>query len=230
MKRVKYGFLPDPITVRFSTYALSGTNKTELKNLIHDIFVTQIYKIDLGTTAPVIIDGGAHLGTAALYFKSRYKNATITCVEPHPETAKLLAHNLHQNRLDNISTITAALAKEVGERPFYFDETPDRWYSTAGFIAKSWNHTQHSQKSVVPTIPLASLITGPINLLKLDIEGAEEEVIAAARQKLPLIRHAIIECHTKTAPTRLTQLLKPTHHTTITYPDPKLPIISAALR
>lgn len=217
-------------TVRFSKYVLHSTNKAELKSLINDIFVKQIYRAPIHTRNPEIIDAGAHVGTAALYFSTRHQEARITCIEPHPTTLQFLHHNLHQNHLPGVTVINAALAKERGERSFFMDSSTDQWFSTAGFINTSWNHAQVSKEIRVPTISLASLLKKPIDLLKLDIEGAEEEVIAATLSKLHLIRHAIIECHKPSAPHRLTKLFSSTHTTTIAYSDPNLPILTATLR
>ena len=45
------------------------------------------------------------------------------------------------------------------------------------------------------TVPLADYITGPIDYLKLDIEGAETEVMKSIKQHLHLVRAVGLEFH-----------------------------------
>ena len=42
---------------------------------------------------PVIMDGGANVGYAALYFAHAFPDATIIAVEPNPETFRILQEN-----------------------------------------------------------------------------------------------------------------------------------------
>ena len=51
----------------------------------------------------------------------------------------------------------------------------------------------------VKSITLSSLLTSPTSLLKIDIEGAEREVLLEARDELPLAEAIICEFHFKHA-------------------------------
>ncbi len=183
------------VTTTIGKWTIEGSNHQELVELKKEIFHEGRYEIDLDTETPRIIDGGAHVGLAALYFKSRWPQAKITCVEPHPENIQHLKHNLWFNRFDDIEVVEVALSGKEGESTLYFDNTEDQWFSTAGFCDGAWNHEQQSDCIQVKTIPLASLITESIDLLKLDIEGAETTVLMAATQVLPRIHHLVMEFH-----------------------------------
>lgn len=182
-------------SIAMSKWCVYGSNHQELIGLKKEIFGESRYFVDINTTTPRIIDGGAHVGLAALYFKSLWPQAKITCIEPFPENLRYLTYNLWQNHFDDITVIPAALAEQTGERQLFFDNTPDKWFSTAGFIEGAWNREQHSDSIKVATIPLKSLITEPTDIVKLDIEGAETNVLTAAADVLPLIHHLIIEYH-----------------------------------
>jgi acetyl-CoA carboxylase alpha subunit len=54
---------------------------------------------------------------------------------------------------------------------------------------------QTSQTIVVPSVTLASVIHRPIDFLKMDIEGAELQVLSAAEKKLHFIQEMVIEVH-----------------------------------
>ncbi len=51
----------------------------------------------------------------------------------------------------------------------------------------------------IKSVTLSSLLTGPVSLLKIDIEGAEREVLLEARNQLPLAETIICEFHFKHA-------------------------------
>ena len=56
---------------------------------------------------PVIIDGGANVGYAALHFAERFPQATIIAVEPNPETFEILKANCARH--SQIRTVFGAL-------------------------------------------------------------------------------------------------------------------------
>ncbi len=212
-------------TITIGKWTIEGSNHQELIGLKKEIFREGRYEIDLDVENPRIIDGGAHVGLAALYFKSRWPQAKITCVEPLPENAKYLKHNLWLNRFDDIEVIEAALADKAGEMNMYFDNTGDEWFSTAGFCEGAWNHEQQSDCMQVKTISLSSLITEPVDILKLDTEGAETFILTAAAKSLPLIHHIVMEYHPHPANNwhELMTFLKKNHFTSTEKIPPNYP-------
>jgi hypothetical protein len=88
-----------------------------------------------------------------------------------------------------------ALADTRGIIPFYFDKSPDKWYSVGGIHDGAWNGKQKSWKIEVKCRPLTEYLTMPVDLLKMDIEGAELKVLQAAGEKLKAVKHLIMEYH-----------------------------------
>lgn len=187
-------------------YHIQGTNHQELLGIKKEIFGESIYYVDIDKPNPVIIDAGAHVGLATLYFKQIWPQAQITCIEPHPAARQYLKENVWQNRLENIAVIEAALSDQAGERTFYFDQTEAQWLSAAGFTEGAWNHQQQSQSITVPTITLDSIINGPVDYLKMDIEGAEVQVLTACRH-LRHIHQLVVELHPE-SPHKASPLVK----------------------
>lgn len=201
-------------TLRFGKYIVDGSNLQELRGLKQEIFDKRIYDFNLGTSKPLIIDAGAHVGLATIFFKTNWPKSQIIAIEPQPENIKYFNQNIWQNKLDsNIKLIESALDAKIGERPFFFDESIDHWYSTAGFTKGAWNQTQTSKSITINTITLDSLIRQPVDLLKMDIEGAEYSVLTSSINVLPQVRHLIVECHklTQSRKNLLIRLLKPSH-------------------
>lgn len=182
-------------TAKLGTYTITYDNSEEYHRLKTEIFTHDQYYFETDNPQPVIIDAGAHIGLASLYFKKNFPGASITAIEPQPNNFKLLEQNLWNNNVDDVTAVNVALSDKAGFETFYQDATDDHWFSTASFTPRAWNNQQTSRETSVPTRTLAEFITGPIDLLKLDIEGAETKVLQAAVGRLHLIKHMIVEYH-----------------------------------
>lgn len=145
--------------------------------------------------APVIIDAGAHIGLATLYFKYLYPEAKIIAIEPNPLAFEILEANIFENQLENVQTFNLALSDKSETANFYLDKTENGWWSTAGFIEGAWTGDQQSERTSVKTASLSELIREPVDFLKMDIEGAELKVLRASESVLPLIKQLAVEFH-----------------------------------
>jgi FkbM family methyltransferase len=196
-------------SVTIGKYQWWSTNRKELYGIKQEIFQQNIYDTELAADSPVIIDAGAHVGLAALYFKLQYPKAHITCIEPHPDLVNILKHNLWFNRISDIDVIEAALSDKAGTTTLHVDDTPDLWLSTSGREG-AWDQHQTTQSITVPAITLDSLLAHRVDLVKMDIEGAEEQVLSASH-KLHHIDHLILELHPPTAPAQIQKIFKNSH-------------------
>lgn len=172
------------------------TDDDELRTLEEEIWRKRIYYADLETNTPFIIDAGAHIGMATLYLHSLYPQAEFLCIEPNPNNQKLLAQNLEVNGVEHVTIIPKALSNKVGSVKLF---TNPQWTVFSSLRAGGWTGQEEGEYIDVETKLLSSLITRPVDLLKLDVEGEETVVIREAQDKLHLIKHIIIEFHkTKT--------------------------------
>jgi hypothetical protein len=67
--------------------------------------------------------------------------------------------------------------------------------ASAHSLRQEWGTQRSDQWILVNTVPLADYITGPIDYLKLDIEGMETEVMKSLEPHLHLIRALGLEFH-----------------------------------
>src|SRR5262245_14240140 len=117
----------------------------------------------------VIVDCGANIGIASLFLAARYPRAKILSVEPHPENFALLKTNV-----EAVSCILPIHACVTG--------TPQ---SAVRFTADqaAWGNriAADSNGVLVPAITIDEVCEQNgierIDLLKLDIEGAEAQVL-----------------------------------------------------
>ncbi len=182
-------------SAKLDQFTVWYSNSEEFHRLKQEIFTHDQYYFETDNPRPLIIDAGAHIGLATLYFKKIFPAARITAIEPNPSSAVLLEKNLWTNLIDEVTVVTAALAGDNRPREFFIDTSDDHWFSTAGFNQGAWNGQQTTNALTVPTQPLADFLTEPVDFLKMDIEGAELEVLTAARSRLRQIKHLMVEFH-----------------------------------
>ena len=181
-------------TVQKGEYFISHTNEKEFKNLSQEIFAKHIYYFETKSKSPSILDLGAHIGLSVLYFKKLFPQSKITALEPHPLSFALLKKNINQNNLSGIKIINAAVSAGENTRTLYVD--PDwEWNSTSSFIPGSWTQNQKTQPILVKSEKFSHLLIHPTDIVKMDIEGAEWEILTQAREELQNISKLILESH-----------------------------------
>lgn len=163
-----------------------------LLHLYREIFVSRIYEVALATRAPTIIDCGSNIGMSLLYFKQRHPDARVIGFEPHPVIFGVLAENVERNANRSVTVHQKALGSAPGTLDFFINAN-DPGALNMGLFADR----RTSQPITVEADVLSNYVDGEIDLLKLDIEGAEEMVLRelAASNKLRHCRHIVCEYH-----------------------------------
>lgn len=178
-------------------YTFNYSHEIEFRYLYEEIFKKYIYYVQLDYLNPRILDCGAHIGMATMYFKSMYPDAKITAFEPQPANLELLQKNLEVNHmLENVEVIPKALWSEEGQMQLHIDvDQENHWSSTSSLLKGSWTTTQPTEPITVETVKLSTYLDEPIDILKLDVEGAETEVLKECRDKLGNVKHIFVEFH-----------------------------------
>jgi FkbM family methyltransferase len=137
-----------------------------------------------------VLDVGAHVGSFALWTCERAPNAHLISVEPEPRNFSDLSSNIERNDLtDRVEAVKAALGTGPGTVTLYVPMNRE----SGSALATSGD----SVEAVVISLPeLLERFDGPLDLVKLDCEGAEWAVLEAldhdAWAKIPRL---IMECH-----------------------------------
>lgn len=204
----------DKTVLACDEYHFYCRNPEEFARICQDVFEGHEYWFKTRKRAPYIIDAGAHVGVATHYFKHHYPHARLLALEANPVTFALLQKNVSHNGLENVRTMNAALAPAEGAITFYAsasDETPGAWGDSA--IRQPWHEEVGTVEVTAPAMTLSSLLTEPVDLLKLDIEGLETAVLAEAAAQLFQVRQVVLEFHgternRDNDVTRLTEILR----------------------
>ncbi|MBA3945640.1 MAG: FkbM family methyltransferase [Herpetosiphonaceae bacterium] len=150
------------------------------------IFVDEIYAFNAPSEAPYIIDCGANIGLSVLYFKRRFPQATILAFEPDPLLAAVLEANLQANGVRDVTVVQKAL---------WSSETVVR-FRADGADGGRIDLGQEPNLLAVPTVRLSSYLNNqPVDCLKIDIEGAEGEVLHECAAGLAHVRYVFVEFH-----------------------------------
>lgn len=158
-----------------------------LKYQYREIFVQRGYDFACSHDSPLILDCGGNLGLSVVWFKRRYPKCRVTVFEADPSIAEILTSNMAALKLKDVEIVQAAVWNQTGTVSFVADGTD------AGRI------NVRSGDRKVRSIRLADFITEPVDLLKLDIEGAEYCVVADlyGTGKLHLVNRLICEIHSR---------------------------------
>lgn len=153
------------------------------------------WRPDPSNPTPKIIDLGAHIGVSALWWKNIAPNAKITAVEANPGLYPVLERNVAKNKIQSdVTIVKGAVTSQAGNVKFFSPKLGQGW-NWEGFIAKDNPNPSKYDEIEVPTVQLSTLINGPVDLLKLDIEGSEVQALKEAEPKLSQVKEIMMEFH-----------------------------------
>jgi FkbM family methyltransferase len=178
-------------------YKISYRNDCELEVIYDDIFTKNTYFFETENPAPHIIDCGGHIGLAVLYFKGLYPRSRVLTFEPNPETFSLLKRNIAQNSLHGVEAINMALSHEDNKDAILYvgENFLEAWDSTDTIEPDLWDNMDQYRGVSVRSARLSSYINGKIEFIKLDIEGAEYDVLEESKAKIGSVGAITLEYH-----------------------------------
>lgn len=153
-----------------------------------DIFAKQIYKFETQTQNPIIIDCGANIGLSVLYFKQLYPQSYITAFEPDREIFTVLKNNIENSGFSNVSLVNKALWNSETILEFASEK------ADAGRFSQNSSKLK-GEKYEVSTVRLRDYLGQSVDFLKIDIEGAETQVIQDCFDLLPNVKNLFVEYH-----------------------------------
>lgn len=169
-------------------------NSTDLL-AYHQIFTFKEYDMDLGFIPKFIIDAGANIGLATVFFSKKFPESKIVSIEPEQNNFSMLESNT--KFLENVTCIKKALSNSVD----ITIDVVDKGFGNWGFVTQNQDVNDNSTiiDSVI-TITIDQILLdynlNHIDLLKIDIEGGEKQLFECNYENwLPKTKCIIIELH-----------------------------------
>ena len=164
-----------------------------------EIFILDDYDIPDARweDARVVVDAGANVGAATLWFATRCPQARILAIEPGAHTREVLRQNLAANGLnDRVEVIAAALGGEPGTA----------YLQTGGPSVLNHLTADTSDGEPVEMTTVDAIVRDhnldSIDFFKLDCEGSEFEILLGDTDGwLPRVRTMVGEWHPSTSHT-----------------------------
>ncbi|HEX9998445.1 MAG TPA: FkbM family methyltransferase [Abditibacterium sp.] len=167
-----------------SGFNLEFADSASFLYMWEEIFNREIYHFSSDVKTPFFIDAGANIGLATLYLKTRFPNAHIIAFEPDAAIVQVLKTNIQRASIKGVEIIPHAL---------WSTETTLRFRSDGadGGRLEEDISLQHS----VTTVRLRSYMQSKVDFLKMDIEGAEIEVLQDCADLLVNVERIFVEFH-----------------------------------
>jgi FkbM family methyltransferase len=181
---------------KFTTFRLRNGQVVRIGNdqafVLNEIYRERVYDVpgvDLAACR-TIVDLGANVGVFALYAAAKAPNATIHCFEPATTTFAALQGNIRTNRLNAVAH-RAAISTSCGSAQFYHAGTAAEWSLNSGSDVIS------EEIDCIDLDRLFDLVHHEeIDFLKMDVEGAEIDVLGrAGDEQLRLVGALSVEWH-----------------------------------
>ncbi len=173
------------------------------------VFIDEEYYFKTNKKSPQIIDCGGNIGLVVLYFKWIYPLSRVTVFEPIEENTKCLEKNT--SSLSGVRLINAAVSGNDGYVDIYgvgrAATIDPNFIKLKGQIKQN----DRTKRVSVVTEKLSKYIDSEVDYLKIDIEGAEGEVIEelAASDKLKMVDRVGMEYHHYSlSENRLSEIIK----------------------
>jgi FkbM family methyltransferase len=167
-----------------------------LSEVYHDRVYDRVFQPKEGMA---IVDAGSHVGFYSIMAARRVgSRGTVYSFEPDPYNHALLTANLRMNKLTmRVTPFKIALSDCTGTARLYHDP---RWHRGHTLIKAE----MHKQSVPVKTERLDTIVDKEgidhIDILKVDVEGAEPQVLKGAEDSINCIQNATVAAYHNIGP------------------------------
>lgn len=151
-----------------------------------EIFSDEIYTFaaDSNKKDPLIIDCGANIGASVVFFKDLYPQSKVIAIEADPMIFDYLTKNLERNGVKGVELINKAV-----------------WIDDDGVTFQSegadGGNVNGKGALEIPSLRIKTLLSSlpHVDLLKMDVEGAETLILQDCVDELKKVDSLFVEYH-----------------------------------
>jgi FkbM family methyltransferase len=186
--------------ISFKSSFLNGNSvtlrgKSSDFRVFDEIFLKEQYNSHLLPKNPkVILDAGANIGLSSVYFANRFPNAQVFALEPENSNYELLSVNTEN--FENIIPFKKALWSHSTNLRLA-NPNSEKW-------AFNFTESQQPSEKLYEAISIERFMidysVNEIDILKLDVEGAEKDIFSKNIDWIPKVKLLIVELHDRIVP------------------------------
>jgi len=154
-----------------------------------ELFVKEMYNFVAKRPNPYIVDCGANLGMSIIYFKELYPKAKIVAFEADEHIFSFLEKNIQLFGYKNVELINKAVWNKDDVLSFILEG------GAGGRLEEQSENGNYTYKDVPCVSVRKYLMDEKVDFFKIDIEGAEYEVLKDCEDLLPNVENLFIEYH-----------------------------------
>lgn len=178
-----------PVKIKYPVWLRSQTSDVPT---FDEIFVANHYDYNYGFVPETIIDCGANVGLATVFFKNKFPQATVIAIEPEKSNFEMLEKNAKP--YNNVYCVNAGVWNKETNLKGSEKYGSEKWT----FSVEESNGFE--DKSEMPALSVNNLMAkynlDSIGILKIDIEGSELELFSNNTENwLPKTKCVVIELH-----------------------------------
>ena len=191
-RRIKVPFINYPFKIRYNDFADD--------QIFNEVILKRSYQgLSQKHTVNRILDLGSNIGLSAISFLSEYPNAEIAVMEPDQDNYKMLQENTksYNESKKRVHYFNAAVYNRETE---LFIDNPN--VGSHGF--RMAETRGRDDKASVQAVTINNLLTqlgwDQVDIIKVDIEGAEKELFSSNTEWIGRARYLIVETHDRFKP------------------------------
>lgn len=171
-----------------------------LPALYEDLFTREMFHFDCADPEPLFLDCGANIGMVTIYLKQRFPKSRIIAFEPDDDCFEALTTNCAG--LENVECKKTALWNRDGMIDF------NAVGGEGGMIQELVAADPAVKRVTVPCVRLYDFLDQPVAFLKMDVEGAEFEILRDCKSRLRNVERIFVEYHSfADSPQKLTEFI-----------------------
>lgn len=175
-------------TVPFLGKNFTFSNPFWFLHSLEEIFVDEVYKFEPSKDKMLILDCGANVGLSVVYLKNQFPNAEIIAFEPDRKVFSQLKSNIENFGFQDVKLVNAATWINEGKLNF----------AAEGSVGGRISDIQEVISNEVDAVRLRDYIANnKVFFLKIDIEGAEYDVLKDCKDVLGNVENLFIEFHNR---------------------------------
>lgn len=194
LSRIAFGF-PERISVRLAglQHPLCLRLQTSDAQVCEEVLLGRGYFFPVPFPPRTIVDAGANCGVSSVFYANQFPQAKIWAIEPEPSNYAALVKNAE--KYPNITPIRGALWSTDGEVELFSPALKFQDWGKWGFAVKPG----HGCRALTMPTLMREIGVDAIDILKIDVEGAEREIFSDPVW-IDRVRVLAIELHDRTHP------------------------------